>query len=90
MSNSMLNFLRIVMAFSATGMSLLLPRMMETLDIGCTTVQPPKKSIEGTAGGWGFGKRFFRVDQLLRTTTRKIPTATRAPIRIPIRLMMAT
>ena len=47
------------MAFSATGMSLLLPKMMETLDIDGTRVHSLKKDIEKVCEGVGVWKGFF-------------------------------
>jgi len=45
MSNGIPNFFRIAMAFSATGMSLLLPMMMETLVIARTTARMRNKDL---------------------------------------------
>ena len=76
MSKAMPSFFRTLIAFSATGMSLLLPRMMETFDIVSAMKDVLVRGFSGS-------------DQLLRTTTRKMPTAMRAPIRIPMRSMIA-
>ena len=161
-SKAIPNLFSISMAFSATGISLLLPMIMDTLDIAPTTAlaidnlahrgPPPSllmrradipgrplggtmnrmghvaitslcpyrlhSSADGdgasaahgqkagsigsctTAGSKtasdrkedkdGFGNSFRNSpDQLLRTTTRKIPTATSAPIKTPMRLTTA-
>ena len=95
MSKATPSFFRTLIAFSATGMSLLLPRMMETFDI--VSAIPSSIKIY-CKGGKANGCRrmkdvlvrgFSGSDQLLRTTTRKMPTAMRAPIRIPMRSMIA-